>query len=397
MEPKNVAGHARPVSGAMCHAPSCQRQGTPSAPQSPSSSRSRASGEGEKAHGNCGSCAVVARQKAYRCQSVQALRRCRWLSSLSTPRSAGSVARCAISARLITLRRRRYHCTVSMDSALDARYRGGKRNTIALTRSERALGETRCPADGGDLGEIRQRRGPHDAVAERGNLGREPLVLFAGAQQRAAASAPLLGEPEVIEHHGATIAEGLEALLLQTAVAARGVAECADGSVGELERDQCLVAGYAAVVPRDGNRTHRRDQRAGNELHEIQEMTALADQPAAADRRVLNPVSRVDRARIHPGAHDQWIAAAAEKVADRDRVRREAPIEAHHDALTAGEAAFAGFQHPGKFRFGEAQRLLNKHMLAGIECLRNQLRVAVMARPDQYRVDLCIGQDRLWL
>src|SRR5919204_1599920 len=140
---------------------------------------------------------------------------------------------------------------------------------------------------------------------------------------------------EVVEHGRQSSSESLDPLLGQTAIAAARVEERPDGAVDEAHRRRDLVACLEWTLwLRDRDGVNGDGSRSGEIREEIDEVAALADQPAAAFLEVVQPVFGGQRARVDARQEHRRMDVG-ERVAEANGEWREASIEADHER-TAG-------------------------------------------------------------
>ena len=147
-------------------------------------------------------------------------------------------------------------------------------------------------------------------------------------------------------------------------------------------------------LPRaERDRLQRNNRSTRQELQQIDKMAGLADDPAAANCRVLGPVIRRNRAGIH--GHDEALGFryAGQKRLDLLYLRRKAAIESHHQerGRPLGSQRLVHRFDFSEFLPAECQRFFDKHMFTGLQRITDKLPMAVMPGCDDDGVDLGIG------
>src|SRR5260221_1541884 len=184
-----------------------------------------------------------------------------------------------------------------------------------------------CQAGLEELALVDRRSAVGNPGDEGGELGGVALVL-AGARGLAA-------RPAVRRHaHGEEIVDGddgaageeLEALLAESGVAARGIDDGGEAAIGEMQRRGEIVA--HTCLHRPGIGLDGDDIGVDEAAREIDEVTELAENAAAALRGGIDPALGRQRAGIDPEDEELRSRMLGEMGAGAHAHRREAAVEA---------------------------------------------------------------------
>ena len=134
------------------------------------------------------------------------------------------------------------------------------------------------------------------------------------------------------------------------------------------------------------------DRRAGQKAQQVDEVTGLSENASAADILVLRPMTWRDAAGVH--GHDEGFRSgdALQQALDLDDVRGEAAVEADHQQRLLAPRA-VGLADLLELILGEAERLFDEDVLAGLERCDNVFRMRIVARRNHDRGDARIVED----
>ena len=124
---------------------------------------------------------------------------------------------------------------------------------------------------------------------ERSHACTMTLVL---GQLPGLAHAPVAPEgqrPEVLQNGRGAVAQDFQALLARGRVASGHVGDGCERTIAEPNADGDVVIGPRAGSRRDSLRIHRDGRRSREKRAKIDEVASLTDDPAAADRRIVDP------------------------------------------------------------------------------------------------------------
>ena len=179
--------------------------------------------------------------------------------------------------------------------------------------------------------------GPPARTAPEERIDLLGVPLPRRAQARLLLTAVHRPRAPVVDHRGEAAAVDLHALLPQRAAAPGDIDDLPHAAVGEGQLDGRVLQALAAGADAAG--VHRLERRVLRQVgDEVQEVTALADDPAPAYLGVQVPVARGQGARVH-AADDGARAPSGEGGTDGLRHGREPPVEAHHQEARRGGSA----------------------------------------------------------
>src|SRR5712664_2606748 len=196
---------------------------------------------------------------------------------------------------------------------------------------------------------------------------------------------------EIVQPCDRTLAKYLEEFLWDAAVTVSQIKQIGDRPIGELQRDRDVIRRELRAV-RQARCTHALNGETNHGARPVHEMTELAHDAAALR---LNPMVVRNESGIYAPMDHHGLATAGEELADFLGGRGKPAVETHHHKRSA-----AGLQlrsvHLLKLSQLFAihrQRLFDEHWPTGKQCLDCQGRVIVMARYDEYGIDIGIIQQ----
>ena len=112
-------------------------------------------------------------------------------------------------------------------------------------------------------------------------------------------------------------------------------------------------------------------------MHQIDEVTNLADDAAAALPRVLDPVVAGDPAGVDAITNRKWAVPIPKEFFGGDRGRRKASIVANHQlALRLSSCG----NHALQFFLVQGERLFDKHMLSQLQRAPREFGMCIVPR-----------------
>ncbi len=134
------------------------------------------------------------------------------------------------------------------------------------------------------------------------------------------------------------------------------------------------------------------NRRAGEEAGQIEEVAPLADDASRAYAAVLGPVITGDRTGVHGDDDGLGGVDRLEQGLHPDHVRREAPVEADHEARWTRQGRVQRLDAID-LGCGDGERLFDEDVPAGFDCPPDQPGVGIVTGCDDDSVDGRIGED----
>ena len=304
---------------------------------------------------------------------------------------SSSRARPAISAGDMLARRRAYHRRFTPPRLRRPPGRAPARRTFAGHGLQATAAQAAAGREGGQGGghQRRQRDGHGPRLGDGPHEGVQLLLLAlvdagAGAADMAAATAPQLGALEVVQPGHLAVPGDLEQLLGRAGVAGGLVGDGGDRPVGVQQRARGVI-GVAGGGGEHRDRVLVEPPRDG-----VDEVASLPHQ-ARALLGVGIPAPRIQPPGVDVVADLQRPAPAPEGTLEVDQQRREAAVEADHQAVVAAVADRR--QDRLELVRVDRQGLLDEHRLASLQGLAHHRRVRMVAGGDQHGVDRLVGQQ----
>ena len=190
-----------------------------------------------------------------------------------------------------------------------------------------------------------------DGLEERLRAGALALVLPPQIHLLEARPAEAREPAEIVEPQNSARRKNLEPLFRDTTCCRSRSNEWCRSS---RRRTRARSSTVSAARRAHGNDASARSiGAAGEKPQQVDEVARFADDPPAADRQILRPMLRRNRAGVDRHDESFGLGAPASKVADAHDLRSEAPIEADHE-----HAAAARRRRPSRYAASTALELV---------------------------------------
>src|SRR5438105_1173413 len=261
------------------------------------------------------------------------------------------------------------------------RFTGGER----IDGGKRGLGHRRERLDRNGRRTTRPNR-----LDERSHASAMTLVL---GQLPGLAHAPVAPEgqrPEVLQNGRGAVAQDFQALLARGRVASGHVGDGGERTIAESNGDRDVVIARCAGSRRDALRIHGDWHRSREKRAKIDEVASLADDPAAADRGIVDPRVRRNLARVHAVVHDERRPSVLEERRELPRERREAAVEPDSEDPSGRGMRREHLEETWPI---DGKRLLDEDVLLRAKARARLCSVLIVTGDHEDRIDLGMLED----